>query len=61
MSRFNRNKVPQYIQDLENGRFGEVIEDDGNEIFAYYINSETGRTDAITTSKQRSMSRIDVE
>tara|TARA_R110001592_G_scaffold302993_2_gene575089 strand:- start:227 stop:466 length:240 start_codon:yes stop_codon:yes gene_type:complete len=43
MSRY-REKVPQYIHDLENGKFAEIIEDDGEMIFAYYINTKTGIT-----------------
>ena len=41
-----KNKVPQYIQDLENGRFAEVVEDDGESIFAYYIDPTIGRASA---------------
>lgn len=46
MLRFNKQLVPQYIQDLENGKFAEVNEDDGNEIFAYYIDPTIGRASA---------------
>lgn len=41
-----KSKVPQYIQDLGNGRFAEVVEDDGENIFAYYIDPTIGRCSA---------------
>lgn len=50
-----REKVPQYIHDLESGKFAEIIEDDGETIFAYYIDAKTGITSpsvgSITTEK----------
>ena len=55
MSRYKKEKVPQYIHDLENGKFAEIIEDDGETIFGYYINTKTGITSpsvgSITTEK----------
>lgn len=42
MARKKLDKVPQYVQDLENGAYAEVVEDNGNEMFAYYVNPVTG-------------------
>ena len=44
--------IPQYVRDLDDGTFAEVVEDNGHECFAYFINMKTGKANATVGSVQ---------
>ena len=36
-------KIPLYLRDKDSGQFAQVIEQEGDDVFAYYIDLKQGR------------------